>query len=62
MSELRLNILDPGRAICGTIHGSVADAAVAALSAEPETIEELQDAVARFERFFDDGRRLAPMA
>ena len=48
MSEVRLNILDASRAICGTIHGSVADAAVAALSAEPETIGELQDAVARF--------------
>jgi len=48
MSELRLNILDAGGAICGTVHSSVADAAVAALSAEPETIEELQDAMARF--------------
>ena len=48
MSEVRLNILDTNRAICGTIHGSVTNAAVAGLSAEPETIEELQDAMARF--------------
>jgi len=39
MSEIRLNILDAGRACSGTIHASVADAAVAGLSAEPETIE-----------------------
>ncbi len=48
MSELRLNVLDAERAICGEIHGSVADAAVAGLSADPETIEELQGAIARF--------------
>ena len=54
MSELRLNILDAGRAICGAIHSGVADAAVAALSAEPETIEELQDAMTRFIKPVDD--------
>jgi len=48
MSEIRLNVLDAGRAINGTIHGGIADAVVAGLSAEPETIEELQDAMARF--------------
>ncbi|MGA2264755.1 MAG: hypothetical protein ABSH28_25425 [Acidobacteriota bacterium] len=46
MSEVRLNILEASRALCGAIHGSVAEAAVAGLSAQPETIEELQDAVA----------------
>jgi hypothetical protein len=69
MSELRLNILDAGQAICGEIHGSVAEAVVAALSAEPETIEELQDAVARFIKpvnddpsfaAFDDGTNDEP--
>ncbi len=59
MSEVRLNILDASRACCGTIHGSVADAAVAALSAEPETIEELQDAVARFIKPVNDSRPFA---
>ncbi len=48
MSEVRLNILDSEREICGMCHGSEADAAVAALSAEPETIEELQTAMERF--------------
>ena len=46
-TEVRLNLLDTNRALCGTTHGSVADCAMAGLSAEPETIEELQDAVAR---------------
>lgn len=48
MSEIQLNVLDAGRAISGKIHASVADSAVAALSSEPETIDELQDAMARF--------------
>jgi hypothetical protein len=48
MSEIRLNILDANRAIHATIHGGVAEAVVAGLSAEPETIEELQGAVDRF--------------
>ncbi|MGA2262833.1 MAG: hypothetical protein ABSH28_15540 [Acidobacteriota bacterium] len=59
MSEVRLNILDGSRAFCGTIHGSVADAAVAALSAEPETIEELQDALSRFIKPVNDFRPFA---
>jgi hypothetical protein len=48
MNEVRLNILDAGQALNGTVHGSVADSVVAALSAEPETIQELQNALARF--------------
>ncbi|HYK89423.1 MAG TPA: hypothetical protein VE398_11675 [Acidobacteriota bacterium] len=56
MTEIRLNILDAGRAICGAIHGSVAESAVAGLSAEPETIEELQDALARFIKPVDNGQ------
>ncbi len=59
MSEVRLNILDASRAFCGTTHASVADAAVAGLSAEPETIEELQDAVARFIKPVNDSRPFA---
>src|SRR5262249_49345660 len=34
----------------GTIHGSAADRAVAALSADPVTLDELEIAVSRFER------------
>lgn len=48
MSEVMLNIMDKHRAIHGEVHGSIADSVVAALSAEPETIEELEAAVARF--------------
>jgi hypothetical protein len=48
MSEVRLNLLDGSHSITGTPHGCVADAAIAALSAEPESIEELKDAVTRF--------------
>ena len=50
MSEVRLNLTDSEQTISGTIHASVADRAVAALSAEPETIAELQAALARFEK------------
>jgi hypothetical protein len=48
MSEVRLNIIDSKRVLQGTIHGSIADACVAALSAEPETIRELEAALARY--------------
>jgi len=54
MSELRLNVLDAGREIFGTAHTSVVDSALAGLSAEPETIEELQDAMARLIKPVDD--------
>ena len=56
MSEVRLSILEACRALCGATHASVADAAVAGLSAEPETIEELQRAVARFIKPVNDFR------
>jgi len=64
MSEVMLTIMDADHAIHGETHGSVADRVVAALSAEPETIEELEAAVARFIKptdeygvfdFFDEG-------
>ncbi|MBN1566993.1 MAG: hypothetical protein JXA73_04045 [Acidobacteria bacterium] len=48
MSELRINILDASRAINGTLHGFLADSIIAGLAAEPETIEELEDAMIRF--------------
>ena len=50
MSEVTLVLLDADRAIHGTCHGSVAEAVNAALSADPETIEELEVAVGRFIR------------
>jgi hypothetical protein len=59
MSEIRINILDASRAINGTLHGSLADAVLAGLSAEPETIEELEDSMARFAKPADNGQRLA---
>jgi hypothetical protein len=55
MSELRLVICDASRRIHETRHGSFADRLVAALSAEPETIEELDRAVRRYEA--NDERR-----
>lgn len=50
MSEIRLNLIDFTSILSGTIHGSIGDQCVAALSAEPETIDELQAALARFDR------------
>ncbi|MEP6743510.1 MAG: hypothetical protein ABJB61_13510 [bacterium] len=50
MSEVKLNLVDAARTLHGTIHGSVVDACVAALSAEPETIEELEAALTRYIR------------
>ncbi len=59
MSEIRLNVLDGGKAVVATIDVGVADAALAALSAEPETIEELEEAAARFIRPVDNVPLLA---
>lgn len=54
MSEVRLNILDSNGAMNGAVHGGVADAVVAGLSAEPETIAELETALERFIKPLDD--------
>ncbi len=54
MSEVNLNLIDAERTLHGTIHGSVADATIAALSAEPETIPELAAALARYIKPLDD--------
>ncbi len=59
MSELRLNIIEANDAINGTAHGAVGDAVVAALSAEPETIAELEYAMQRFIKPVDDRRPFA---
>jgi hypothetical protein len=54
MSELKLNLIDSQEILHGTIHGSVADATIAALSAEPETIPELVAALTRYIKSLDD--------
>ncbi len=48
MSEINLNLTDTQQTIHGTSHGSIGDACVAALSDEPETIAELETALARY--------------
>jgi hypothetical protein len=58
MSEVRLNLIDSQRILHGTIHGSIADACIAALSAEPETIEELQAALVRYHKPIGDAEQL----
>jgi hypothetical protein len=59
MSDLKLNLVDAERFLHGTIHGSVADSCVAALSAEPETIAELDAALARYIKPRDDSSNFA---
>ncbi|HKR61729.1 MAG TPA: hypothetical protein VJS64_18730, partial [Pyrinomonadaceae bacterium] len=54
MSEVRLNLIDSQTILSGTIHGSVVDSCIAALSAEPETISELAAALGRYEKQTDD--------
>ena len=48
MSEVRLNSIDSECAISDTMHGYFGDALVAALTAEPETVEEFGLALERF--------------
>jgi hypothetical protein len=48
MSEVRLVVRDADRDWSGTIHASFADRAIAALSADPVTLAELEGAMARF--------------
>lgn len=59
MSEVKLNLVDAQSILAGTIHGSVADSCVAALSAEPETIAELEAALARYIRPEPDSHAFA---
>ena len=59
MSEVKLNIKDSDSTIHGTMHGSDADRVIAALSAEPETIAELEAALERFNKRIDDRRPFA---
>jgi hypothetical protein len=50
MSEIKLNLIDSQRVLHGMVHASVADRAIASLTAEPETISELELAFTRFEK------------
>jgi len=54
MSEVKLNLVDAANTLVGTVHGSLADRCVAALSAEPETLSELASALARYHRPLDE--------
>jgi hypothetical protein len=48
MSEVRMVVREAQRDWSGTIHGSHTSEAIAALSADPVTMEELETAVGRF--------------
>lgn len=48
MSYLRINLSDREKTISGEVHGSQGEALIAALSAEPETLAELDHALSRF--------------
>jgi hypothetical protein len=50
MSCIRLNLIDFSQTVSGEVHGSIGDAVIAALGAEPETIHELELALARFSK------------
>lgn len=54
MSEVKLNLIDSQTILSGTIHGSIVDSCIAALSAEPETIPELAAALGRYILATDD--------
>ena len=61
MSDVRLVVREEGRDWSGTIHGSFADRAIAALSADPVTLAELEAAMARFARPNPDRPLLASL-
>ena len=48
MSEIRINIIDQNQTISGEMHGSFGDVLVASLTAEPDSIAELETAIQRF--------------
>lgn len=54
MSYVRVNITDAHQVLIGEIHGSMGEPLVAALTAEPETIGELETALDRFVKFESD--------
>ena len=61
MSYIRLNLTDYDRTISGDVHGGIGDAVIASLSAEPETIHELELALARFHRPIEGWSALASL-
>src|SRR6478609_7580711 len=56
MSDIRLIVRDADRDWYGIIHASFADRVIAALSADPVTLEELEAATARFAKPTPDSR------
>lgn len=62
MSEIRLVIREAGRDWSGTIHASCAERAVAALSADPVTMEDLEAATERFAKRISNRRLLANLS
>lgn len=58
MSEVRIIIREADQDWSGTVHGSTADVAIAALSADPVTLTELERAMGRFEQVGEDRRPL----
>lgn len=57
MSEVQLVVRAEGGDWSGPVHGSFADLAIAALSADPVTLHELERAAARFARLAPDRAR-----
>lgn len=54
MSYVRVNITDAHEVLIGEIHGSMGEPLVAALTAEPENITEMETALDRFVKFESD--------
>src|SRR5262245_42608751 len=50
VNEVRVTIIDAERAVHGTMPTRLADVVLAALTAEPETLEELETAIARYDQ------------
>jgi hypothetical protein len=62
MSEVRLVVREAERDWSGTIHGSCADVAVAALSGDPVTMKELEAAAARFAKLGEASRHFVNLS
>ena len=58
MSYIRVNISDKDGTISGDVHGSMTQTLIAALSAEPETIDEYSAALDRYLKFETDFKLL----
>lgn len=64
MSKIKLNLIDTQRVWCGDVDSEFAHRCIAALSAEPETVEELEKALQRFQatqtKFFESPASQSP--